>query len=187
MKRNNWFLASGILSIIEAVGCLFALFSLVSVVVAISNGTLTAEDISGIVGASYTIEVLKSMVIYMLFFIILAGASAVFTSVVYFKNMNRKLNEMKKGLVITAIVFSFIFSGILVGVLALVGYNSLSKSEQVTQTYSTNNGEVYINDNTTPAESETATRLKKLERMKADGLITEEEYNEQRKKIISEL
>jgi len=179
-KKNSYFMASTIISVISALGSFisFLVFSFISSV-ADSMGPEyfeTAED--------YAVF-LKMKPMFSLFTIIMiiAFAGAIFTSIVYFIKMNKSSKEIvnSKGIIIAAIIISFLTSGVLVGVVGIVGFNNAQKE---LETLNQSDGVVEVESN---SYVEAGVKLETLNEFKEKGLINEKDYDAQKSKILEDL
>ncbi len=159
-KRNGWFLASGIISIIDAVVMGFLSFFFLIGTIAVNN----------------------LIILFLLFM-----TAAIVCSVIYLKNSKRSFDEMHKhsASVVTAIVLSFLCCGWIVGLFAVLGYTMSPSNEYVSETKT----ESQPIEQVEPAiNSDTAVeKLEQLKKLYDQGLISEEEFNEKKKSYLEKL
>lgn len=185
MKKNGYFLAAGILSILSSVVYAIAIFAFGGVINLIKEGNYQFIDEYGNPLTAEEIELLKSTLstVYTVLSIGFAICIifAIFQAVVYLKYSSKSYDEMRKssGLVITAIVLSFLSCGILIGILGIMGY--MLKPQQTQETI------VDMPSSDTQNFDKIKTQLMELDELKKSGVISEEEYAEKRKDIINNM
>lgn len=184
MKKNVWFLVAGIISIIESVSCALATLIFVSLIGRV--GDLPFYDEMGNPLAGEALELaqstMRTLLITCIVMMVIVLAFSIFQAVVYMKSSKLSHEELKKGLVITAIVFSFLSGGILTGVFGLLGYNEKISQVQVSNTIDVTNVST-SNDGYEKVKED----LQNLENLKKSGIISEEEYAQKRKDIIDKM
>lgn len=176
MKKNNTYLfVSAVLAIIAAVGAVFgALIYLLYYFSLDSLGTLELSD-----GSTVSASKFSSLFLALFFIFLVLALILIFMAYVFMKNKNKSYEELhqKSGQLVTAIVLAFIFGGILIGVLALVGY--LQK----------NDGETVQFETATTSTTETSAealeeKLKSLKDLLDRGEITQAEYDQMREDAL---
>lgn len=190
MKKNVWFLVCGILSILVSVSFLIVSFIFGSSIALIKSGQLDFTDENGAPLTGAELEAAQSLCVtvftVLVVFMIILLAMAIFQSVVYLKYFSKSREEVKghSGLIITAIVFSFLSAGILVGVFGILGYNNIGSQENSSNVHEVTSETVIQN----PEVYESVKKgLEDLDRLKENGLINEEEYKQKRQDIINKM
>lgn len=192
-KRNGWLLASGIISIIDAVlmgltafGCLIL--------------TLTYKSIAADIPPDATIEgtvppdgFVYGLFAFLIVLFLLFMTAAIVCSVIYLKNSSKSFDELhsNSGAIITAIVLSFLCCGWLVGLFAVLGY-TIRPVESVQTAPNT----AHVEPNSAYTESpkpnhaaseEAIKKLEDLKRLYDNGLLTEEEFKEKKKEYLDKI
>lgn len=167
MRKNNaYFIVSGVLSIVAAIG--YAYIALLCFILGVFAGAFeSGSEAEGVSLYSST-----AFLVYMILALVVCVVS-IFLAVVFLKNRKKTHDELrqKNGLIITAIVLSFILGGILIGVIALMGYLNTDEGVNV-ETVGTSDG--------------VEEKLRNLKEMLDRGEISQEEYDEMRKKILDD-
>ena len=178
-KKNSWFLATGVLSILGAVGVGIGAIVILSMI-----GMIPPEGIE-ITTPEGTTEILPyatltSIFIILAIVLVVILAVLIFNAVVFLKNRSKTYEELHEhsGLIITAIVLSFIAGGVVCGILGLVGYTSKPAEETVS------NASTIV---TQTEETNVSAKLKELKELKDSGVISDEEYEAKRKDILDKM
>lgn len=181
MKRNGFFVAAGLLSIIEAIGTgigmIIMLFSLIAFA--------TLPNVGGnnvpVQVPSENLEVPRGVMIgilvFLLVFLIVCFALSIFCAKTYLKNSTKSYEQVhtNSGKIITVIVFSFIIGGVLCGVIGLLGY--LTKNETESSTVSTETTQTSSNE-------DFSRKLQQLKEMHDNGIISDAEYEKAREDVL---
>ena len=101
-------------------------------------------------------------------------AVLIFCASVYLKNSSKTYEELHSSKkIVAAIVLSFLFGGVLIGVFGLIGYlTEPSPTTSASQTVETSNPDI-------------SSKLQQLKEMKDSGIISEEEFEEKKKDILN--
>lgn len=178
MKKNVFYLITGILSFVNAFsGIVGAICMLVVgsglMDIVFQEVAMTAEDMAILSEMSELYSVmyyfLIAMVLIQIIVCVLIGVN-----MIKFSNTNEK-----SGKVILWTVMSFLFSGIVAGVLAIVGYTNGGTEATVTNNNSENQA---VNSSSSISE-----KLKNIQKLREENAITEEEYERMRLKILEDL
>ena len=179
MKKNGFFVAAGVLSILEAVGLVIAAFLMLGSLAIFNSGWEIDPSMGNMTQEEFEIylRTMRTMlVIFAIVFVVLSGV-AIFNATVYLKNSNKtyaQLHEMS-GKIITVIVLSFIAGGLIVGGIGLAGY--LFKTDEETNENSTSY-------NVSTKSEEVEKKLQQLKDMRDNGIISNEEYNKAREEVL---
>lgn len=208
-RKNGWFTATAILSIISTVGVFFSMIMIFYTAGLFKSGnvsqfypeidSLTPDEKAQLLAACKAVgSLLNGVGVFLIF----AIAGNIFSTVVYFQSISLSYDQLRehKGKVITAIVFSFICGGVLIGIFALLGYLVKPENEQYVLTDASQQIATPVtNTQTTVAQPAHATSAHKsstndlnnmretlttLKSMFDEGLINEEEYNKKRSEIL---
>lgn len=183
-KRNGWFLASGIISIIDAVVMGFLSFFFLIGTIAVNNIDIPSNNVEENLPPQ---QVLTGIYVFLIILFLLFMTAAIVCSVIYLKNSKRSFDEMHKhsASVVTAIVLSFLCCGWIVGLFAVLGYTMRPSNEYVSETKT----ESQPIEQVEPAiNSDTAVeKLEQLKKLYDQGLISEEEFNEKKKSYLEKL
>lgn len=174
--KNGWFLASGILSILASV----SYFIVMLVAIALVSVPFDQMNFDpAITEGEYFL--VKSVMTTLIIVMLILMAISIFNAVVYLKFQNKSFEETKNhsGLIITVCVFSFIVGGVLIGIFGVLGYALKPETPKIVENETTENENNLPND--------IKNRLEQLKDLKDSGIITEEEYNNKRNEIISNL
>lgn len=177
--KNNWFLAAGIVSIIEAVVIAVLIPVCACLLPVIKSGNFDISKITHYY-PELTVEMLVVMITFLLVFISFQAIALIFVSTVYLKSVNKNSEEIKKSsaILITAIVLSFVFGDLLVGAFALAGFLTKPKSELAEEK---TQDVVSESNNSDSLES----KLLHLKTMKDSNMISEEEYKKMREDLLN--
>ena len=193
--KNGWFKAVSIISlilaimstIVSAVSLLLTLtgfggFSQILSEIAGAGGDEASGLLAGLLG---NIQLL--MIVYELMMVV--GILISYLAYAKFKKfacMTKTELKPYNASVIIWIVLMFIFSGLLIGVLALVGYFCAPKEEyEVAAVVEPNEVNVVVDKQPTNTDA-TIERLEKLQRVKDSGAITDEEYEMLKQRILKD-
>lgn len=184
MKKNVCYMITGILNLVGA------LSSLISAIVMLIFGSeffsvlveidpeMTAEDIEFF----EIMNAISSGMYYFMVAIMLIGVVICVVSGVKFIKFSA-VNE-KSSSVILWIVLTFLFSGLLNGILAIVGY--VTGDEETANVQQAQQAQVKPVEQEKPKPYANVEQLRDLQRLRAENLITEEEYEKMRLRVIDQ-
>lgn len=179
-KKNTFFMVSAIISVVSAVSAFISsiMFAFLNTVA----DTMGPEYFETAEEYALFLEI-KPMFSLLAGLMVITLAGAIFTSIVYFKKMKQSSENIVKsqGLIMAAIIISFITSGVLVGVFGIVGLNNAKREVENT------NQAVEIIEEKPNGYVEAGFKLEKLNELKEKGLISEEDYSTQKSKILENL
>lgn len=172
-NRNVWFIIAGVFSAISAAGMYLATIIMIfgAVAAATVKPDQPIETEAPEPGTTFAAAV--GVLIFLIFlFAIIAIISTICSKKCFdFSKLSKEGLLESKSKVILIIVLLFLFGGLLTGVLALLGYilTTEEKSEVVAPSGSVEE------------------KLKKLETMYEQGLISEEEHKKAREEVLKQL
>ncbi len=191
MKKNVWFTVSGVLTILTSITFVIAGIICGGSIALVKSSEFKWEDQYGnplageeLLAAQNAAALLLTIVtIIMLVFAVLA----IFQAVVYMKYASKSREEVKQhsGLIITAIVLSFLTAGILVGIFGILGYQNIGTQSTNSNVHEVSNV-VEVKENP-DAYEKVKKELADLDRLKASGLVNDEEYKQKRQDIINKM
>lgn len=188
MKRNVWYLVTGILNIVGAVSSFIS--ALVMIIMGSSMFTMLVEgEIDPSIMTAEDIEIMQMMegfftaFYYVMIVLILAQiVISIFASIKFIKFS--ATNE-KSSSVVLWIVLTFIFCGILNGILAVVGYINCDENVAPVAVSNSHSGGQQAQLNGVPVYSN-LNQLKDLQKLRDENVITEEEYEAMRVRILEQ-
>lgn len=184
MKKNICYMITGILNLVGAFS------NLISSVVMLVLGSeffsflvevdpeMAAED------AEFfeIMNAISSGVYYFMIAIMLVGVVICVISGIKFIKFSA-VNE-KSSSVVLWIVLTFLFSGLLNGILAIVGY--VTNDDETVNVQQTQQVQVKPVEQEKPKPYANVDQLRDLQRLRAENLITEEEYEKMRLRVIEQ-
>ena len=113
---------------------------------------------------------------FVLLFPAIIGITMILGGISFMKYADQSANELKSknNIIVFFIVLFFIFGGVITGVLALCAYLDSKES------FDYNNNEVQEN-----IDKDTISKLERINNLRKDGLLTEDEYNSLKNDIIN--
>jgi len=213
-KNNSMFKAVSVISLILAIiNSVWTVATLVVALVDFEAYTMDFVEASSLVGSTYvSVEVTEAMMeeatIFATSYLIASTISMGITQAVLyvafekFKTYQSLTDEeasVYSGKLVAWIVVLFLFAGLLLGILAWIGYNNVTKQQiesykmQKYMAMNPNNEQHSSPEaNDAPETRNTAqdldlmmARLEKLQRIKEMGGLTDEEYEKLRKDIVN--
>jgi len=173
MKKNGFFVAAGILSILGAVGMGIVTIVMILSSFAARHGAFDTPTNPELQLSQGAVVILFSIlaVLFLIFTIV-----SIINAVVYLKNTNKTYDQLHEnsGKIITIIVLSFLIGGVVCGVLGLLGY--VLKTNEPLKT------ETGIEANI--MSDELAKKLQQLKEMHDNNLISDEEYSKAREDVL---
>ena len=188
MKKNIWYLIAGIFNMVGAIS------SFITGAIMLLMGTdfwqlmmdydyyMTEEELAVMEGMGAFLDILY----YFMIVIIAAGILvAVLSSIKFFKFSNT--NE-KSPAVILWIVLTFIFCGVLSGILGIVGYVTCDENTSVnTNTQPRINEQpIQYSQTSTQQSYSNINQLKDLQKLREQNVISESEYEQMRLRILEQ-
>lgn len=188
MKRNIWYLVTGILNIVGAVSSFIS--ALVMIIMGSSMFTMLAEgEIDPSLMTQEDIELMQMMegfftaFYYVMLILILAQiVVSIFASI---KFIRFSATNEKSSSAVLWVVLTFIFCGILNGILAIVGYINCDENVAPVTVRPAQSSEQQEQVNAVPVYSN-LNQLKDLQKLRDENVITEEEYETMRVRILEQ-
>ncbi len=201
-KINGSFNAVSIISLITAI--IYSIFTVILLVVSILDFDNFVVSLIDTVEVTPTlIEDAKAIAIGFFatnFISMIASQVLLYLAFVKFKKYSCLTDEEAvffKGRIVAWVIVMFLFAGLVIGVVALVGYNTTTKQQienYTMQQYQQRYQEMEQSQAKTEQKTEEQTdfdmdkmiaRLEKLNRIKEMGGLTDEEYERLRKEIVN--
>ena len=188
MKRNIWYLVTGILNIVGAVSSFIS--ALVMIIMGSSMFTMLTEgEIDPSLMTQEDIELMQMMegfftaFYYVMLILILAQiVVSIFASI---KFIRFSATNEKSSSAVLWVVLTFIFCGILNGILAIVGYINCDENVAPVTVSPAQSSEQQEQVNAVPVYSN-LNQLKDLQKLRDENVITEEEYETMRVRILEQ-
>ena len=185
MKRNVCYLITAILNIFGAVS------NFISVIIMFLLGSSIFAELfeydSSVVYGDASAMAMEMTIMNVVYYVslglsLLTIAICIFSAVKFFKFS--ALNE-KSSSVILWTVLNFVFCGLLCGILAVVGYATCEEKKVVQTSQQTAQPQTMLNGEAQPKTYANIDQLRDLQRLRKEQLITDEEYEKMRIRIIS--